>query len=383
MDLLTRDELRNLIEKESKYSVSIYIPTVQARIDAKQGQVKLKNALREAENHLKDYGLKERDIKELLSPAEKFVEDTNFWLKHTDGLAIFISDNSFEYYRLPIEFNETVVVSDKFHIKPLLPLFTGDGGFYILAVSQNNIRLLQGIRDSISEIDLENVTTSLKEALKYDEFEKQLQFNTEGNRNNGSDSVLYHGNGAGDQDEKNQLLRYFQEVDKGLRDFFGDENYPLVFAGVDYLFPIYQEANHYSNLVEKDISGNPEHKTDKELHKEAWKILEPIFKKEQREAQGQFKELEDTEKASKNIREVVPAAYFQKVDTLFVSVSDKVWGEFHPKFNQANIHDEERDNSDELLNFAAINTILNGGKVYAVNSGQVPGGEKIAAIYRY
>lgn len=383
MDLLTREDLREIIENQGEHSVSIFLPTSQARLEAKQGKIKLKNLLRDAENNLENNGLDEKEVEKLLDPIYKFVDDSEFWLDHSDGLAIFVSENTLKYYRLPIEFNETVVVSDKFHIKPLLPLFTGDGTFYILAISQNDVRLLQGTRDSISEIDLENVPTSLQEALKYDDPEKQLQYNTLQNKRTGSDTLMFHGNGVADEDEKNNILRYFQEVDKGLQEIFEEDNYPLVFAGVDYLFPIYKEANTYNNLVEKDIKGNPEHKNNKELHKEAWKILEPKFKSEQREAQGKFKELEETDKTSKDIREVVPAAYFKKVDTLFVSVSDKVWGEFHPKFNKANIHTEEQDNSNELLNFAAMHTILNGGTVYAVNSGQVPGGKKIAAIYRY
>jgi hypothetical protein len=43
-----------------------------------------------------------------------------------------------------------VVVTDRFHIKPLLPLLSGDGRFYVLALSQSEVRLLQGTRYSVS-----------------------------------------------------------------------------------------------------------------------------------------------------------------------------------------------------------------------------------------
>ncbi|RPJ11944.1 MAG: hypothetical protein EHM37_10145 [Deltaproteobacteria bacterium] len=41
-------------------------------------------------------------------------------------------------------FKELAVVSHRFHVKPLLPVLTSDGTFYILALSQNQLRLLEG-----------------------------------------------------------------------------------------------------------------------------------------------------------------------------------------------------------------------------------------------
>ena len=58
-----------------------------------------------------------------------------------------------------------MVVTDNFHIKPLLPLFTGDGHFYILALSQNEVRLLSGTRYSVSEVEIGQVGGSLAEAI--------------------------------------------------------------------------------------------------------------------------------------------------------------------------------------------------------------------------
>jgi hypothetical protein len=50
------------------------------------------------------------------------------------------------------------------HVKPLLPFLASDGVFYILALSQNQLRLLAGTRHTVDEIDLENVPETLSEA---------------------------------------------------------------------------------------------------------------------------------------------------------------------------------------------------------------------------
>ena len=82
----------------------------------------------------------------MLEPASKLLKELYFWQHQSAGLAIFITSNRVRRYRLPLNFAELMVVTDHFHISPLLPLFTGDGQFYILALSQNEVRLLLGTR---------------------------------------------------------------------------------------------------------------------------------------------------------------------------------------------------------------------------------------------
>jgi hypothetical protein len=59
---------------------------------------------------------------------------------------LFLSPGAFHSYRLPLSFGELAVISDRYHLKPLLPLLAGDGSFYVLALSQNEVRLLGASR---------------------------------------------------------------------------------------------------------------------------------------------------------------------------------------------------------------------------------------------
>lgn len=47
------------------------------------------------------------------------------------------------------------------------------------------------------------------------------------------------------------------------------------------------------------------------------------------------------------------------------------------------LHPEPEPDDEDMLDFAAIHTLLNGGKVYAVKPDQVPNGAPAAAIFRY
>lgn len=149
MDIFSRDELRPLIEVHTVgcISVSIYMPTFRAgRADVQQNPVRLKNLLREAQERLEKIGLRRAEAHAYLGPAQSLLDDGTFWLDMSDGLVVFLSKDYFRYYRLPTEFTELVVVANRFHIKPLLPMLATDGRFYVLAISQNTVRLLQCTR---------------------------------------------------------------------------------------------------------------------------------------------------------------------------------------------------------------------------------------------
>jgi len=126
---------------------------------------------------------------------------------------------------------------------------------------------------------------------------------------------------------KDYILRYFPQVDGGLRNLLGDEGAPLVLAGVEYLLPIYKEANSYPHLVDEGIEGNPEELSAKELHEQPWAIVHPLFLAAQKEAAAQYRHLASagSEQASSDLKEVVPAAYHGRVETLFVAVGLQKW----------------------------------------------------------
>ncbi|MBU4224296.1 MAG: hypothetical protein KKC71_00540 [Chloroflexi bacterium] len=387
MDILTRAELEQLMHKEQQWCVSIYMPTHRTGREAQQDPIRLKNLLGEAEKRLSARGVSTRDVQKMLEPASKFLQDSYFWQHQSDGLAIFLSSNRVRRYRLPLDFEEFVVVMDHFHIKPLLPLFTGDGQFYILALSQNEVRLLNGTRYSVSEVDIGQVVGSLAEAIPSDDHQASLQLHTSGSAGGmaGDGSVTFHGQGGGSESAKNDLLRYFRLVADGLTEFLQGDRVPLVVAGVEYLLPIYKEANTYPNLIDMVIKGNPDLLSADELHKSAWDIIRPLFQAAQEEAVAHYQQLagQASERVADTLEKIVPAAYHGRVETLFVAAGVQQWGVFNPVTNEIELHDQMKSGDEPLLDLAAVQTYLKGGIVYAVEPEKVPGGTSAAAVLRY
>jgi hypothetical protein len=260
MDLFNKDDLNALMIRREELCISIFMPTHRVGVETRQDPIRLNNLLSETKKQLLEYNLSSTDADKLLKQAKELLLNTLFWQHQDEGMAMFISSNYFRYYRLPSYFDKLVVVGDRFHIKPLIFHLSGWGRFYILALSQNEIRLLQGTQYKINRVDLENVPCNIAEALKYDDPEKQLQFRTGTPRVVGKRPAIFHDHGVGTDDpqHKANILRYFQKVDKGIYELLKKEKAPLVLAGVEYLLPIYQEANSYHNLVKNGITGNPE-----------------------------------------------------------------------------------------------------------------------------
>lgn len=388
MDILHPKKLHELINKDEEISASIYLKTHPVGREQQQDPVRFKNLLTEAREKLKEHGMRTPEVDAFLKPAEDLLSNLDFWQHQSNGLAVFIGSDVFETYRLPVEFDTLLVTGQNFHFKPILPFVSGNDHFYILALSQKEIRLLHGNRFHISEVDLGNTPTSLREALWFDDPEKQLQFHTSTATPGGMNArpSIFHGQGVTDDDNKTELLRYFQKVDRGIMDLLNQEKAPLVLAGVDYLLPIYQEANSYQYLVEDVLTGNPEERSNSDLHKDAWELVQPIFQQDLHDAIERYQELNGSgsELATNKLSEIAAASHHGQVEILFTAMGVQVWGSYDEDQSSIEQHQEFEPGDQDLLDFAAIHTLLNGGKVFVLKPEEMPEREiHIAAILRY
>jgi hypothetical protein len=385
MDILNPTALKSLIAQQGKWCVSLYMPTHPVGREQQQDPIRLKNLLAQAETNLLANGLRRPEVQKLMRPAEELLWNREFWQRQGDGLAIFLTNDFYKFYRLPVPFEELLNTGNGFHIKPLLPCLGRGIKFYVLAVSLKDVRLFEGNADTASEIEL-NFPTGMEEALWADEPEKYL------NMHSGSISTgegkggagVFHGHDPADE-EKTNILRFFQSVNQGLNELLDDKNIPMVLAGVDYLLPIYREASSYHNLLENGIIGNPDREKLKDLHARAWNIVRPIFEESQKKAFEKFEQLNGQKSglAVKDIETAVKAASFGQVETIFVPLDRQKWGRYDPQNNKVILKEEPGPENEDLFDLAAAQTLLNSGQVFAVPPEQLPGGGEIAAILRY
>jgi hypothetical protein len=384
MNMMTTENLRNLLQHNHGPCVSMYMPTQGIYPGQQQDQTRFENLVRRGTELLISHGISSTEAEALMKPTHEMLDETEFWRHQDHGLAHFVARDFRQTFRISFSPEELVMVGDRFHLKPLLRLLVGDGRFYVLAVSRNNVRLLQGTKHEVSAVDLETVPPSLAEALKFDDPEQQYRYHTSGSAAGGRPQAIFHGQGIGVDDAKENLLRYFRAIDRGLHEFLRDKRDPLIFAGVEYYFPIYREANTYPYLMEDAITGSPDYVTNEQLLESAWKIVEPWFWREEEQEAERYRRWAGTGLTASDLSTIIPAAIQGRVESLILAMNQPQWGCVDSAKQKVEVHDRAQPGDEDLVDCAAIETLLHGGRVFVVDPEKVPESNHLAAaVLRY
>ncbi len=384
MTLLTHAQLAQLAARADGPHVSIYLPTHRAGREISQDPIRLKNLLTAAEADLVAQGARPTAVRDLLEPATMLLDDPGFWRHQGDGLAVFLGSGDMRLYRLPITVKELEVVADRFHVKPLLALLGRDGRFFILAVSLNRVRLFEATRDSIHELELGDVPETLRDAVGYDWEARSLQYHTGGGRDKGGRRrAMFHGHGSPKDDAQEEIVTFLRLVDDGVTTLLAGARAPLVLAGVGHILATFRSLTSYPAVLETGVEGNPDHLSAEALLAQAWPLVEPRFAAEQRAAADRYRALAATERAGGDLGNVLRAAFDGRVETLFAAVGTQRWGTFNEASRQVDEHVTRCPGDQDLVDLAAVQCLVTGAEVYAVEPECVPGGGPVAAIFRY
>lgn len=363
---------------DDDWKASILIPTIQSGAETQQNPIRFKNAIRSLEEKLESLDNNE-DLLESVKKAAELIDDYEFWQHQYGGLAMFLSKDVSEYYRLGYEVQDFTYIRKRFYVKPLISHTFENKKFYILSLGKDKADLYLADSNNIQIIDLEDAPASLGDALGHELSEQQLQFHSQGS----SGKPMYHAQGAGEDDVKAEIKKYYSLLDEHVVSEIQKLNAPLVLAGVEYLQPIYKEATKYEHLVDEGVTGSIETYTEDELQQKSWKLVESIVTKQITETVDEFGLKQSQNLASTDISDCLLAAMDGRVETLLLAKNEYCWGNVDYDKRNVELNDEDTENTQELLNFAACETHDKGGKVIVLEEGNVPGDNNIATIYRY
>lgn len=383
MSLFSPGELKRLARCRGEHCVSIYLPAHSAGEQTREGPIRLKNALRQAERQLLDRRLRRDEVERILEPPGELLENRLFWQHQSDGLALFIGDEAaegFRRYRAPLSFKERVVVGRRFLLKPLMPLLRGDGRFYLLALSKKRVRLFEASRHSIRELDLEDIPTSLKDVVGYDWEQGSMQFHTRAPGRGGARDAVFHGHGSSGEEQR-ELEKFLFAVDSGLRGVVTDHQTPMVIAAVERQIAAFHEVSRYPGLVPGGVRGNPDDASPQELQRQAWSLVQPRFDEDRRRAAVRYGEQAGAGLASDQLDVILPASCNGRVETLFAARHERLHGRYDRDAERTEPGEGER--AEDLLDLAAVETLIHSGKVFVVEREEMPVDTSLAAIFRY
>jgi hypothetical protein len=390
MNLFTKEHLSELQKIRQSPSISLYLPVERVGADTRQGPIRLRKMAKATEEALHAKGLRTPHIEQLLKPVQALYDDALFWEYQEATLAIFISDSGMILHRLPIAAAESVTISDRFMIRPLLPLISHDGHYHMLALGLGEARLFRCTRYSLAEIPLGEHPESLKAIFETYSVEKQLQHHSGSgkgrNASGGAGGSVFHGSESMKDSEKDRIDEYFRLIDTSLRKTLGEDRSPLIVVCVDYLFPLFKAVSRDPRLMDSHISGSPDTLKRETLLRSGWDIVQPVFEKEKSAALRSCQKLMGTALIIEDIRLILPAAIHRQIDTLFLLEGAQAWGRIDPSSGRVTLKEsglQQEFGEEELLDQAAMQVMQHGGQVYVLTATEMPELADCLAILRF
>jgi hypothetical protein len=272
-----------------------------------------------------------------LQPAEK-------------ALAVYCAPEFCRVFHLRRSVQESITVANHFLIKPLIPALQEDRPFYVLALSQKHIRLLRCTDESSEEVEIPPAV---------------LQFPQS------EDNVL-------------QLDHFYKQVSEGVTALLRDrhDDSPLVIAGVEYEIATFRKVNVYPHLVHDVVHGAPDSLKGGELHKRALEAVRSFFDAPLRTALARYEEA-GPQRSSTTVKDIVKASFEGRVLDLILAEGAQYMGVFDDTTYGVKGHKKPVAGDEDLLNAAALQTLLHAGQVFIVQASQIPHGAPAVAVYRY
>jgi hypothetical protein len=386
--MFTREELRALMAAETERAVSIFMSTEAAGREVRQNSIRFKNLVDEAKEKLVASGLRQPAANELLAPALQLAGDELFWRNQSAGLAVFVAPGIFRRFEVPQELAEEVVVGRHFHLKPLLPMVSGDGIFFVVALSAARARLFEATKHRFAENTEIDLPDGVGEITAETEYENTRHMSPVARTRSGTPGGVQKTHNFGEDPEeqrKAQLIEYLRRAAAKLEEFLGGRGEPVVLAARSEIHGHFRTLAKQMNIVEPVLELNPDALAPEELHRRAWAVVEPLFQTSRNEALDRFRSLLGTGdgKAATKPEEIVKAARYGRVDTLFVAADDHLWGRFDEAADRIVAHGAAQAEDEDLLDYAAVQTYLQGGAVNVLPKQELPANGPIAAILRY
>lgn len=376
VDLVSVENLVRLSEVEGP-CITVYLHTSVTGPDTRLSASRLRTQVRQAAADLAEAGVDEGVAAELLGQLRTLESDADFWEVRRPGLAFFVAPGFAMRARLPVAPTDQVVVGPAFRLRPLIPLVTPSSGFLVLALAQNRVRLLHGTRETVQELPLDAIPSSMQEAIPQEEMERHGQSHSSG-RSAGRRERQVHGQGNEADYDKAALERFFRAVDEPLTQRFGRRGEPLVLACVGYYLPIYRHASRYPTVVDKAVEGNPERRTADELHAAAWEIVAADIGHREQALLDRFREADGTGLTASDPEQLLAAARDGRVDTLFIAPEPLTSTAPNTVLNAAGPASPQ---DDGLIDSAVAETIRHKGR--CVPLGVLPMAGSAAALLRF
>ena len=384
MELLTKELIQELLAADMAPCLSVYLPTHRKHPENLQDIILYKNLVRQMkESLLQKYSTGE--VQKYLEPFETLAQDNDTWNHTLDGLAVFSATGLFKVIGVHKSFEELALVADSFHTKPLRQYMQSLDHFHVLCLTLRDIRLFEGNRHSLAEVELTADTPkTITEALGDELTDKHTTVASYGG-SGGESSPMHHGQGGRKEETEKDSERFFRVVANAVYEHYSKPSgWPLILASLPEHQSLFQKVNKNPLLLTNGIAINPSSLSPDKLAKMAWDIMEPEYNLKLDSLVAGFEQARANGKGSDDYKEVAVAAVEGRVDMLIVE-ADRIIPVRITNLVTGNTQNKDLTNPkvDDLLDDMGELVMKMGGEVMVLPTGKMPSKTGLAAIFRY
>jgi len=329
---------------------------------------RLRNAVDAVFPQLLAQGLAHHECAQHVAPLLTLAGDAAFRDARKSGVAIFLDGRDFSCFEVPASVPETVVVGRHFHIRPLLPWLTEPREFVILELASGAIRTMRCREGKLNELRLPRGVPICFDSMLVDEdipkknFENAISF------------------GIASANEARRLQFFCTMLDRSLHSHLQGLGVPLVLAGAEHMIAAYKKENTYPMTVPQAIHGNVELLSEEVVIAKASQLIHAQRMEEAARHLLAMEEYVPGDRWSTSVDAILQAAIQGRVWRLFIARDAVVNGDFLESVGKAG---KALPLEEDLLNCAAVETLLHGGEVFLVEPELLPSQATLATLFRY
>jgi hypothetical protein len=381
---LHTDELPIELPKSAEAPcLSLYQPTHRHYPYNQQDPIRFKNLVKTLEQSLRQQ-YPTREIRPLLQPFNDLASDRDFWNHTQDGLAVLCAPDLFRIYKLQRPVPELAIVADSFHIKPLLRIVQSADRYQILGLSRGAIKLFEGNRDALDEIELApGVPRTIADALGDDLTEPHHTVRSLGGVA-GSSVAMRHGQGGRSDEAAVDSERFFRVVDSSIMVHHSrPTGLPLLLAALPEYHGVFTKISRNPFLLAEGLKIDPDSVSTDELRQLAWEVIGPAYQQRLTRLIEQFEQSKPRGLVGDHLGQIAFDAVSGRVGTLLVEADRQIPGHLDSKNGSIEFGDIDHPQIDDLIDDLAELVLTKKGQVVVVPAERMPTSTGAAAIYRY
>ncbi|MBL8228715.1 MAG: hypothetical protein JNL98_09575 [Bryobacterales bacterium] len=330
-------------------------------------RIELRNLQKEAVRQLEEAGTPAAKISAVGELVAELAADDEFWRYQSESLAVFVTPESIQSFRLPNHFDSGVEVSDRFHVAPLVRAVSFPYLAYVLALSQNSVRLVEITPSTAVDVTREaGIPENLPDALG-----RSLP------RDPAPAGRLQGGEG-----QKVLVGQFARRVDAAVCAYLTGGNLPLILAAVEHVGAIYRSHNSCPNLLPDSLTGNFDHTTPAELAAAARPLLDAEYQRQAAESAAGFAKAQSSGYGIADLASAARAATQGAVRKLCIDIETVEHGTVDDDGAIA-FAGAPSAASYDIVGEIAVRALLSGAEVIGLRKAQMPAASPVAAILRY